>query len=74
MTWWIVMFLAAGLLFGLATCSRRHNFSEGSAPPRPGEPDPLGGRLLWIVMCSLLWPLYALTGLYTRVRNGPFKH
>ena len=54
----IIAFLAFGACFGLATGSYQHIFSEG--PSRPGEP---GNRLLWVLICTFLWPLMALTGL-----------
>jgi hypothetical protein len=60
----IVLFLVFGASFGLLTYSRRHLFSEG--PSRAQEPEPglaLGGRVLWMLICSCLWPLMALTGL-----------
>jgi hypothetical protein len=72
MNWWIATFLVAGVLFGLATFSRRHHFSEGpTRRPAPGAPrDPLDGPWLWVALCSLLWPLFAVTGLYTALRKS----
>lgn len=71
MTWWIVTFFACGIAFGAATYSRRHLFSEGAGrPARPGERDPLDSRLMWLLMCSCLWPLFALAGVYSRVKVG----
>lgn len=62
----IVLFLVFGAFFGLATYSRRHLFSEGpSARAEPGAKDPLGGRWMWALICSCLWPLMVLTGLHT---------
>ncbi|MFN5165894.1 MAG: hypothetical protein ACK5UM_07745 [Pseudomonadota bacterium] len=60
----IVLFLAFGVLFGLATYSNRHLFSEGSTRRGAGRGDPLDGRLAWVAGCALLWPLLLLTGLY----------
>ena len=60
----IVLFLAIGVLFGLATYSNRHLFSEGSTKRGAGRGDPLDGRLAWVAMCTVLWPLMVLTGLY----------
>ena len=60
----IVLFIAFGVLFGLATYSNRHLFSEGSTRRGAGRDDPLDGRLAWVAGCALLWPLLALTGLY----------
>lgn len=69
MTWWIAAFIVAGVLFGLASFSRRHLFSEGTTrAPLPGvRRDPLDGPWLWVGMCSVLWPLFIVTGLYTAV-------
>jgi hypothetical protein len=61
----IVVFLAFGLCFGLATFSHRHLFSEGpSRRAQRGDDDdtPLQ-RGLWVLVCSALWPLMVLTGL-----------
>ena len=52
----IVLFLAFGVLFGLATYSNRHLFSEGSTRRGAGRGDPLDGRLAWVAGCALLWP------------------
>jgi hypothetical protein len=66
----IVLFLAFGALFGLATFSHRHLFSEG--PSRKAESgdsdDTLGQRVLWVLICSGLWPLMALTGMLSLLR------
>lgn len=71
MTWWIVTFLACGVAFGAATYSRRHLFSEGHGrAARKGDNDPLDSRMVWLLMSSCLWPLFALAGLYSRVRVG----
>lgn len=70
-TWWIVTFFVCGAAFGAATCSRRHLFSEGARrPTRKEERDPLDSRLMWLLMCSCLWPLFALSGAYSLVRAG----
>lgn len=58
----LMMFLVAGLAFGLSTLTHRHLFSEGGTPPNPGEG--WGPRLMWVTMCTLLWPIFAVTGLY----------
>jgi hypothetical protein len=60
----LASFLVAGLLFGLATLNHRHLFDEGGTQPRPGERSPLSAKLMWLAMCALLWPLFAITGLY----------
>jgi hypothetical protein len=67
----IVLFLVFGAFFGLATYSNRHLFSEG--PRRrddDGERDPLDGRLMWVAICTCLWPLLAMTGLYAAWRRA----
>jgi hypothetical protein len=60
----IVLFLAFGACFGLATFSHRHLFSEGSS--RPGhagdDDDTITQRAIWVASCSALWPLLAVTG------------
>ena len=66
MTTPIVLFLVFGACFGLATFSRRHLFSEG--PTRRHEGDGAGAwrdRALWVLTCTCLWPIMALTGLYS---------
>lgn len=66
MTWWIVTFVLAGAGFGLATFPHRHWFSEGPSRPAGSAPrDALDGRPMWVLMCSGLWPIFALTGLYS---------
>ena len=62
----IALFLVFGFCFGLATYSNRHLFSEG--PRRrsdESDKDPLDGRLMWTVTCTMLWPIMVLTGLNT---------
>ena len=64
MTLWIFGFFLLGACFGLATYRRRHLFSEGPSRPGPAESRTLlDGRAAWVVLCSALWPLMALTGL-----------
>jgi hypothetical protein len=64
MTVWILCFFALGAGFGLATWRHRHLFSEGpSRPARAEDRTLLDGRIAWVVLCSALWPLMALTGL-----------
>jgi hypothetical protein len=69
MTTSIVLFLAFGACFGLATFSHRHLFSEG--PTRKGQAadNTVGARLLWALICSALWPIMALTGVYSLWRG-----
>ena len=69
MTLPIVLFLLFGAAFGWATASRRHLFSEGpSRRPDAAERDALAGRVTWVLICTCLWPLMALTGLYSAWR------
>lgn len=68
MTSTIVLFLAFGACFGLATYSNRHLFSEG--PTRrtdtaKGPRDLLDGRVMWMLICCGLWPLMVMTGLHS---------
>lgn len=66
MTTTIVLFLAFGVCFGLATFSHRHLFSEGSS--RADDDDTLTQRLIWVASCSALWPLLAATGMLSAWR------
>ena len=66
----IVLFLAFGVLFGLATYSNRHLFSEGSTRNTGTvKRDPLDGRLTWMTLNSVLWPMFAFTGTYSILRR-----
>ncbi len=56
-------FLAFGACFGLATFSHRHLFSEGPSRKGHSGDDTLAQRVIWVLVCSGLWPLMALTGL-----------
>ena len=72
MTTPIVLFLVFGAGFGWVTFSHRHLFSEG--PGRRGEqPGTAAERLMWVMVCTCLWPLMALTGLYSlwRLKRVP---
>lgn len=64
MTTPILLFIVLGLCFGLATMTRQHFFSEGVSR---SDADVRGWkqRVVWVLMCSLLWPLMALTGLHS---------
>lgn len=62
----IAAYAGFGACFGLLSFSRRHLFSEG--PSRRADDTTkgqLGARLAWALVCSGLWPLMALTGLYS---------
>ena len=66
MTTSIVLFLLLGACFGLATFSKRHLFSEGPARrDEQGAPGEWKERAIWSLICTGLWPLMALTGLYS---------
>jgi hypothetical protein len=61
---YIYLFLLFGAVFGLATFSYQHIFSEG--PHKVETPEggsTLGGRMLWALVCTFLWPIMVLTGL-----------
>lgn len=60
-----LIYFALGTGFGLLSWTRRHLFSEGhSRRTAPGEDDGWGSRVVWVLLCSGLWPLMALTGVY----------
>ena len=62
----IVIFIASGVLFGLLTHRHRHLFSEGHTRRSAADDnDPMQGRFAWTLLCSALWPLMALTGVFT---------
>ena len=66
MTLPIALYLVIGAAFGLASYSRRHLFSEGTA--RPSQADSQGaadGRVMWTLICAGLWPLMLLSGLFS---------
>ncbi|QTN23763.1 hypothetical protein HZ992_01795 [Rhizobacter sp. AJA081-3] len=69
MTTPIIVFFLVGALFGLATGSVQHLFSEGRArPAEPGEPVSLASRALWVLISSCLWPILLLAGVPTLYR------
>ena len=55
-----------GACFGLITFSNRHLFSEG---PKSIDDSPdatnLVSRVMWILVCTFLWPIMVLTGLHS---------
>jgi hypothetical protein len=65
----IVLFLVFGACFGLASFSNRHLFSEGSTRRGQAADDTWGARLLWLLICSALWPILALTGMVSMWRR-----
>ena len=63
---YIGLFLLLGACFGFATYSQRHLFSEG--PRKAVDTDQasfLDGRIFWILLCTLLWPIMLITGINT---------
>jgi thiosulfate reductase cytochrome b subunit len=64
MTIYIFVFLVFGAVFGLVTFSRRHLFSEGPKKVEEStEDNNLGRRVIWMLICTFLWPIMVLTGL-----------
>ncbi len=62
----VALFTLFGALFGLATHANRHLFSEGHTRRNASDDaDPMQTRLAWVLLCAALWPLMALTGLYS---------
>jgi len=67
----IVAFIAFGILFGLLTYSNRHLFGEGPSRPEDADPhDGPHGLALWVMICSLLWPILVFTGAYGAWRRA----
>jgi hypothetical protein len=63
---YIFLFLLIGACFGLGTFSHRHLFSEG--PKKIEESVPgwdFSNRLMWMMICTFLWPIMLLTGLHS---------
>ena len=64
MTIYIFVFLVFGAVFGLVTFSWRHLFSEGPKKVEEStEDNNLGRRVIWMLICTFLWPIMVLTGL-----------
>jgi hypothetical protein len=62
----ICLYLIFGASFGFATYSKRHLFSEGPHKAKDSDQiSPLEGRIFWIMLCTLLWPIMVLTGINT---------
>ena len=61
---YIYLFLLCGAVFGLATFSYQHIFSEGPHQVQPRESGSTwSARVLWTLVCTFLWPIMVLTGL-----------
>ena len=69
MTTTIVLFFFFFSCFGLATFSNRHLFSEGPSRKAQAGDSTLGARVLWVLVCAALWPIMALTGVYSLWRQ-----
>ena len=62
----ICLFLIFGSSFGFATYSKRYLFSEGPRQAKDSDQtSPLEGRIFWIMLCTLLWPIMVITGINT---------
>lgn len=64
MNLFILAFIAFGIVFGLATAGQQQRFNEGRC-----DGAQQGHRGLWVLLCSLLWPLFLLAGLHNGVRQ-----
>ena len=60
----ILHFLATGFVFGLVTHRYRHLFGEGRPDRHRDVVAGPTGRLLWVVVCTFLWPLQLVGGLH----------
>ena len=66
MTIQITLFLVFGACFGLLTFSRRHLFSEGpKTKDETRDGNTLVSRLIWMLICTFLWPIMIITGVHT---------
>lgn len=66
LNFYLSLFFAVGAVFGLITYPYRHLFSEGPNKGEPPQAAPtLSSRVLWLMVCTFLWPLMVLTGLYS---------
>lgn len=66
---WITAFLLAGAVFGLAIFRIRHLFSEGPSTPPGGAGGGAAALLLWVCIAATLWPVLALSGVYSAWRR-----
>lgn len=70
----LIVFFIVGALFGLATGSKQHLFSEGRARPADaGARVSLGSRALWVLISSCLWPILLLAGVPTLYRMATVR-
>ncbi len=75
----ILLFLLAGAGFGIITFPFRHLFSEGPSQADDTQSgNAFGGRVFWVMVCTFLWPIMALTGINSarilmkrRAKNSP---
>ncbi len=66
MNWYIVFFMLIGGLFGLATYTNRHLFSEAWVKRTDGsDPDFTDGLLWWTMQSCFFWPIALVAGIYT---------
>jgi Ca2+/H+ antiporter len=62
----LALYVVFGTLFGVATHSHRHLFSEGHTKRSASDDkDPLQSLFAWTLLCSALWPLMLLTGMFS---------
>lgn len=63
MNLFILAFVLVGIAFGGLTAGHQQFFNEGRCQSA-GQ----GHRGLWVLLCSLLWPLMLLAGLHNGVK------
>lgn len=65
-TTFISLFILFGACFGFVTFSQRHLFSEGPHTAKEIDGNPFfESRIFWVLLCSMLWPIMALTRIHT---------
>jgi hypothetical protein len=76
---YILSYLVIGFCFGVVSFSNRNLFSEGPTRLEVGSgAAQLQERAFWALLCTFLWPILLLTGLYSawilkkRRRNKSF--
>ena len=63
---YIGLYLLFGACFGFLTYSQRHLYSEGPHKAVDLDQAPLlRGRIFWITLCTLLWPIMVITRINT---------